>query len=256
MEVLETKDEAEKKAEQKKHEEEVVKEISKTLHEAQERVDARHSDEESSADEDKPMEADVDSYVSGNRPLEMVKERVDAVSLDRVDENKGKRVVSVTEAEKRAFFDSVISGSRYKATVTLFNGGLSISFRSRSAIESEAVDAFIRKRVALGKIQSNQEYADTMRFAVLAAGVEELNGQKFPTLTEAGETNIGMFYAETKTGLDEPKWLWLYDKWRAMAESVVAVAVEAYFAFEAKYWLMIRNADNENFWKTGESTGE
>lgn len=256
MEVLETKEETEKKEEQKRKEEAVVKEISKKLHEAQDRVDARHAAEDAAIDEDKPMEVDVNSYISGNRPLEMIKERINPVSLERVDENSGKRVVTVTDREKKEFFDSVISGSRYKASATLFNGGLKVVFRSRSAIESEAIDSFIRKRVALGKIQSNQEYADTMRFAVLAAGVEELNGEKFPTLTEAGETNIGMFYSETKTGLDEPKWLWLYDKWRARAESVVAVVVEAYFAFEAKYWLMIGNADNENFWKTGESTGE
>lgn len=254
MEVLETKEEAGRRAAMEASEEQAMKEMSAKIREAQDRVDERHSSDDMASDDGK-MEADVDSYVGNNESLAAINNRIDPVSLSRIDEKK-KRVVSVTDEEKRAFFDSVISGERYRCPVSLFNGAFKITFRSRSAIESEAIDAFIRKRVSIGRIQSNQEYADTMRFAVLSAGVDELNGEKFPTLTEAGETGLGMFYSETKSGLDEPKWMWLYDRWRNKAESVVAVAVEEYFAFEAKYWLMIGNANNENFWKTGESTGE
>lgn len=254
MEVLETKEQAASEKERKAAEAETMKEMASKLREAQERVDERHRDDAKDGGQEERTEADVDAHVDANPPLKAVRERTKPVDASSVDDRRG-RTVSVTDEEKAAFFESIVSGDRYRASEALFGGRLKVVFRSRSAIESEAVDSFIRRRVASGGIATNQQYADAMRFALLAACVEELNGERFPTLTEAGEDRIGMFYHDTKEGLKEPKWLWLYDKWRDRPESVVAVVIEAFFDFEAKYWLMIGNAKTENFWNAGGSTG-
>lgn len=256
MEVLETKEEAEKKAEQKRQEEEVVKEISKTLHEAQDRVDARHADDENAESESKKLVANVDEYVEGKESLKTVKERIDPVNATQADPKAGSRSIEVTDAEKEVFFKCVLSGDRYRETVSLFNGNLNVTFRSRSSLESEAVDAFLRRRVANGLIETQSSYSDGLRCCLLAACVEEVNGEKFPTLTEAGGgESDGMFYHETKEGLDSPKWLWLYDKWRDKPELISAAIIDSFFDFEAKYWLMISNSKNSNFWIPGEPSG-
>ncbi len=254
MEVLETKDEAEKKAEQKKREEEVAKEISKTLREAQERVDARHADDDSA--EGGELVANVDKHIAGSDVLSTVFKNGPGVDTALADKKKGDRIVVVSDAEKEKFLDSVVTGKRYEEEISLMSGKLNVKFRSRSAIESEAIDAFLRDGVVSGRINNQIVYADTMRFCLLAAGVASLNGETFPTLTDAAEGRGNLFKTATKDGSQPPKWTWLYDKWRDMTEIVVAILIDAYFEYEAKYWRMIEKSRDENFWNAAESTGE
>jgi hypothetical protein len=251
MEVLETKEEAVAKDEQKKQEAEVVKEISKKLHEAQERVDARHADEDGVASE--KLSVDVDDHIGSSPALSVVSGNPIGSESAVADKKGGKRIVVVTDDEKSRFMDSVVTGKRYTADVSLMSGKLNVRFRSRSAIESEAIDSFLRDGLLDGTIKNQVVYADVMRFCLLAAGVEMLNGEVFPTLTEAAKSREGLFKTATEDGTKAPGWLWLYDSWRDRTEIVVAMLIEAYFEYEAKYWRMIERAKDENFWTAAES---
>ena len=260
MEVLETREQAAERERADREEREVVREVSRVLREAQDDIDRERSEKSAGDDSGEglsaKMEANVSNHVESSPVLGKIAGRTDPVAVSKADARASTRVVSVTDAEKSAFVDSVVSGGRYFSEERLLGGRLVVRFRSRSAAESEAIDSFLRKRVAMGLVRSNQEYADAMRFCVLAAGVDELNGEKFKTLSEAGGgTGVGMFYTESKDGLEEPRWMWLYDLWRGKPESIVAIVIESYFDFEAKYWLMISRSGDENFWSPGESTG-
>ena len=253
MEVLETKEQAVERDERKKQEQEVVKEISKTLHDAQERVEARHA-EDDSGDIDDKIVVDVDEHVRQSASLSAVADSPVGVDTSVADKNDGKRTVVVTDDEKAKFLDSVVTGKRYVEDVSLMSGKLEVRFRSRSAVESEAIDAFLRDGIVTGRIKNQVVYADMMRFCLLAAGVERLNGEAFPTLTEAAKSREGLFKSATENGTDEPKWLWLYNSWRDRTEIVVAILIEAYFEYEAKYWRMIERAKDANFWSAAGST--
>jgi hypothetical protein len=254
MEVLETKEEAKNKAEQAIKEEEVVKEISKAIHDAQDRVDARHADDDSN--DRGELVANVDKHIAGSDVLSTVFKNGPGVDTSVADKKNGDRIVVVSDVEKEKFLDSVVSGKRYEEDISLMSGKLNVKFRSRSAIESEAIDAFLRDGVVSGRINNQIVYADTMRFCLLAAGVASLNGETFPTITDAAEGREHLFKTATKDGTKPPKWMWLYEKWRDMTEIIVAILIDAYFEYEAKYWRMIEKSRDENFWNAAESTGE
>ena len=255
MEVLETRESAEASNARKAKEDEAINEIQEVLSAASKRVDERHSGEsDSGVPEDERLVADVKGHVDGSPSLSGIDKSIEAASTNVLDANRDKRNVEVTKAEKDAFLSSVVSGERYREDVSLVGGALRVSFRSRSSLESEAIDAFLRRKVVSKEIESSVEFSEAMKFCILAACVESVNGVKNPTLTEAAEGKDGLFYKADKDGINPPKWLWLYEQWREKPEFFAAAIIEAYFEFEAKYWVMIKSAKDENFWKAGGST--
>lgn len=235
----------------------VMDEAMEALSKAEEQVDTKDTDDTKDLE---PLEdldsADVDKRVSESSILSSVGSVNGDRFTDVVDDNKPTRKVNITKEEKDRFLESVVSGTRYISEASIFGGRIRVKFRSRSAVESEAIDSFLRYRASHKVITNGVSFADTMRFCMLAAGVEMLNGEAFPTLTEIAGDRAGLFYHETETGEEEPKWVWLYEKWCSRPESIVAAIVSKYFEFEAKYWAMIEKASDENFWNPDGSTAE
>lgn len=266
MEVLETTEkgpeqgsgQAGKTVEEQKKE--IFAAAAKALDDAENRVAEKDGEAQAKAPKGEPLEgkldADVDEHVASHPVLSTASEGTGDRFGEIADGSHGNRVVEISQEEKDAFLDSVVSGSRYTGKGILFGGRVRVAFRSRSSAESEAIDSFLRYRGSHNIIQNGVAYADALRFCILAAGVESLNDSKFPTLTDASNGIDGLFYREEKEGTKDPEWLWLFNKWRSMPESVVAAVLEEYFSFEAKYWKMIERAGDENFWSPGGSTGE
>jgi hypothetical protein len=255
MEVLETREEVESSKTKRQREDEVAREMQAALSAASKRVEERHAGDDAKPLEDERTVADVKAHVEESPSLSGISRSMEAASTNVIDPKREERKVEVTKAEKEAFINSVVTGDRYRESVSLMGGALSVTFRSRSSIESEAIDSLLRKRVTSGEIASSTEFAEAMKFCILSACVESVNGVKNPTLTEAADGKNGLFHFADKDGINPPKWLWLYDQWRDKPEFFAASIIEAYFDFEAKYWVMIKNAKDENFRNAGRSTG-
>lgn len=267
MKVLETSEgQADNKTEAaeptlKEQKEKVFEEVEEALESAAASIESKKPKDPSEGTPGKPLSVDIkadpDEYVKENPSLASAK----AVSSDRfsaiADDGNKTRLVEVTEDEKNAFIESVVSGNRYSGKASLFGGRINVVFRSRAAVESEAIDSFLRYRGMNGVIKSSVSYVDALRFCILAAGVESINDEHYPTLISTSDgNNENMFYRDSPDGTKEPCWVWMFDKWRDRSEYLVAAILNEYFAFEAKYWKLIERAADENFWNPGGSTGK
>jgi hypothetical protein len=159
------------------------------------------------------------------------------------------RTVKIEQKHKDAFLDCIVSGERYMEEFSLFGGKIRVKVRCRSSEETDAIEAYARREISAGRITLNSEYATLMRKLLLAAQIEEVNGVKYDTLKKP------LFYIETKDGLTPPAWSDQIDLWASKPDYLVASLFECIIGFEARYWGMIRESKNENFWKSGESTG-
>lgn len=156
---------------------------------------------------------------------------------------------TITEEHKSRFLDSVVSGSRYTETFSLFGGKLLLKVRSRTNEETDAITAYVRKMVADGRIRVDYDYSSFMRKLLAVAQVDEMNGVRNP------EMKAPMFYEDSGDTLVHPGWEPVLEAWEKRPESVLAAVVRCILTFEARYWYMIQRAEDKNFWVPGEATG-
>ena len=152
----------------------------------------------------------------------------------------------ITPEEKSAFVDAMITGDRYRQTFTMFGGRVSVTLRSRTAEETHAFYAFIRHSLAQGDGRLSITEGD-MSYVPLVAQVEELNGTRFPemksplTYEANGETEV------------EPGWLNDFLAWKKKPEGLTSALINRLQLFEYKYWTMVKEASNKNFWNSDTS---
>lgn len=158
--------------------------------------------------------------------------------------------VEILQEHRDRFIDSVVTGERYFEDFFLMGGRISIRIRSRSSEETDAIGSYLRVMVNKGDVRTDNEYSSLLRKLMCIAQVERMNGVAFPTM------EAPLLYEETTAGRTPPAWEPRIAFWAAKPDAVVVMAVRCIMEFEARYWTMIRNVDDENFWRTGESTGE
>lgn len=213
------------------------------------------SEEDAEDEEAEQYSVDVETGVGDDRQLSASKESVDAVGArtDMIvpdDKKDDLSSVEITDDEKQAFIDAVVSGGRYRNTVTIFGGRVVLGLRARTVGESEAIDSYIRRRVSDGTIKVGVEYSDNMRLCLLVSDVERLGDEVFPEMSKP------LMAVSTPDGVVEPEWTKMLDVWRSKPEGLVNAILPEIFKFEVKYGEMVKHGSDENFWPTGESTGE
>lgn len=161
-----------------------------------------------------------------------------------------KREVTITDEDKSNFIQAVVTGTRYKGTAYLYGGRIRVKFRSRSVEETDAILSFIHRNGILGKFVTQADIKDATLAALLVAQVEELSDVAYP------EMKAPLKYVETPTGVEDPAWIKDMDMWKKKPEHLVMAIGDALVDFESKYWKMIQESRNENFWGPGESTGQ
>lgn len=152
--------------------------------------------------------------------------------------------VEITQAERDLFLDAVVTGKRFRLTSKLFGDRYTIVFRSRSQAETQAVTAQLMYEMRTTP-NMNVEflYGARLRCMLLAAQVESINGTAYTELaapllrTIDGEKTI------------EPGWLAQANGWQNAAEGLTVAIYTALQEFERKYWTMVENARDQNFWK-------
>lgn len=157
--------------------------------------------------------------------------------------------VVITPEEKSAFIDAVVTGDRYRQSFDIFGGHVHIVVRSRTSDETAAMYAYMRHEMSKKDANTVQMETD-MQYLLLLTQVEEVNGTKFSELKAPY-----MFKAKGDSE-EAPAWMEDMLAWKSKPEGLVGALVNRVQLFEYKYWTMVREAANKNFWSSGASTAE
>lgn len=156
--------------------------------------------------------------------------------------------VVITADDKASFVNAFINNTAWKQSVSLFDGQVKMTMRSRSSQETRAILTRLEKEVREGKIMSAAQYNTRLRDFILAAQVEEFNGIQFDPLKAP-------YMSQIVDGKEvEPAWLQQVAYWESLQDHVVAVLYREITEFERKYWALIHGANDANFYKTETST--
>ena len=160
--------------------------------------------------------------------------------------------VEITEDDRNAFLHAIVTGERYERPFTLFGGKLSGVFRCRKIAESDGIIAWLSHCVNYGKADARIEYLTLMRNAVLAAQVKSLRGmisEDFPEL----KGPYGPTRSEDGKSVEPPGWVAMAESWGSRPEALVTALHNELQLFEKRYWAMVMDAANQNFWNPAAS---
>ena len=158
--------------------------------------------------------------------------------------------VVIDDADREAFLTALVSGNRFELPFSLFNGKIAGKFRSRLQAETNATISYISHECRKERIITGIEYTNRLRNMLLATQVAELNGTAFLPLkapllrTMDGEKVI------------EPGWLDQVTYWEKQNDGLVNALYRELQIFERKYWVMVENAKDQNFWNPAGSTSK
>lgn len=155
--------------------------------------------------------------------------------------------LTISSDEKQAFVDALLENRRYKSSVKLLGGRLSVVIRSRTKDETDAMFAFLRHEI-LGSGKTSDTLIDRMAKLLLVAQIEEVNGTKFP------EMKSPYTYTQSEGKEADPGWLVDLVNWEGKPEGLTATLINQIQLFEYKYWTMVEKASDANFWAPGTST--
>lgn len=160
--------------------------------------------------------------------------------------------IEITEADREAFLNAIVTGGRYERSFSLFGGKLTGVFRCRKIEESDGIIAWLSHCVNAKKLDARIEYLTMMRNAILAAQVKSLRGIVSEDFPEAAEP-----YAPTRSSdgekVVEPGWLGAAIAWGKRPEALVTAIHNELQLFEKRYWAMVTDASNQNFWNPAAS---
>jgi hypothetical protein len=158
--------------------------------------------------------------------------------------------VVITDSDREAFLEAMVSGNRFMLPFELFNGKVKGRFRSRTQIETNASISYLSYECRNEKIVTGIEYSNRLRNMLLAAQVMELN--------EVGFVELKAPLLRTVNGKDvvEPGWLDQLTYWENQNDGLVNAIYKELQIFERKYWVMVDNAKDQNFWNPAESTSK
>lgn len=161
-------------------------------------------------------------------------------------EKYDKEELVITPDDKQAFISAMLTGDRYYRECSLFGGNVKAVIRSRTTRETQAMYSYIRHMLAQ-RTHAVSTLEGDMQYLLLLVHVEELNGVKFPTMKEP------LNFTETAGKLEEPGWLQDLKTWKERPEGLTSALINRIQLFEFKYWTMVKEASNKNFWKSDTS---
>ena len=151
--------------------------------------------------------------------------------------------VTLTEGERNAFLEALVSGKRYEHKFVIFDGKIRGKIRCRSTEESEAVAAWLNGGIQDGRYKIALDYSLDIRNILLTAQVAELNGIRYNEMAKP------LFRTQSGETVQPPGWLKDVSTWTKQPEPVIAAVYEELRLFEKKYWTMVGHARDQNFWQ-------
>lgn len=158
-----------------------------------------------------------------------------------------KEELEITPEEKDAFVESLLTGKRHYQTYTIFGDRIRVTVRNRTIAETQAMYSYMRHMLtkdasALAMLEGDMSYI------LLAAQIEEINGVKYPEMQEP------LNFVETGGKVQDPGWLSCLQAWKSKPEGLTNALINRVQLFEYKYWTMVSEASNQNFWNPEPST--
>ena len=190
-----------------------------------------------------PEEAKKDVFADANAMSDLHQGMTPSFLQEKID---------ITEEDREAFLQALVTGDRYERSFSLFGGKLTGVFRCRKIAESDGIIAWISHCINSKKIDARIDYLTLMRNAVLAAQVKSLRGlvsEDFPELP----TPYAPTRSEDGKTLVEPGWVSAAKAWGERPEALVTALHDELQRFEQRYWAMVMDAGNQNFWSPAAS---
>jgi len=157
--------------------------------------------------------------------------------------------VVVTEDDRNEFIESLIDNTRYTRPFSIFGGRVSGVIRSRTADESRALMNEAQRRAHTGEVLSDADYSDIFRKAVLRLQVAELNSVQYPPAAAPLMAQFDFQATEDDKEVIPPAW---YDEavkvWGSKQEGLVTAIYGEVMKFEFKYWTLVENSADQDFW--------
>lgn len=152
----------------------------------------------------------------------------------------------ITAAEKSGFINSMITGERYIQEYSIFGGKINVKIRSRTNKETQAMYSYMRH--VLDDNRSNVISLESdMPYILLVSQIEEINGVKFP------EMKAPYCYTSSAGKVEDPGWFEDLKAWKDKPEGLTNALINRVQLFEYKYWTMVTEASNKNFWNSDTS---
>jgi len=151
------------------------------------------------------------------------------------------RTVTVTAEDKVRFIDAVASNSRFERNYTLFGGRISLTVRSITAEESNALAAWAFKKAVA---DPTWNVSGRGRRHILVAQIARFNGTDMPPMEKPLFETLG---SDGKT-LSEPGWVGRADFWEGIGAGVVDAVMNCISDFDTRYRILCEKAEDENFW--------
>lgn len=153
----------------------------------------------------------------------------------------GKSDITITQEDKSAFIDAVVSNTRFTKEYSLFGGRLKFTVRS---LTSDEVNALATWTAKIGTSDSAGLVAGKYRKYLLAAHVSMLNGVEMPPLEEPLYEHVG---SDGKT-VEPPGWIKRCDYWDKFGFGQFQAILGCVGEFDARYSILCSKAEDQNFW--------
>ena len=158
-----------------------------------------------------------------------------------IDLGNKNRKISITPEDKVAFIDSIANNSRFEKSYSLFGGKVTLTVRSLTSDEVNALAAWTVKR---GTLDPSGLTTGRYRKFLAAAQVARLNGVDMPpledplfeTLSEDGKTTV------------PPGWTKRFAYWDSMSVGLFGAIMVCLADFDMLYSALCRKAEDSNFW--------
>jgi hypothetical protein len=153
--------------------------------------------------------------------------------------------VTLTEDDRNAFIDALIKGDRYVRPFSCFGGAVTGKFRSRLQKESAAIMGVLLKEYREGQLGTTVEYSTRVRNILLTAQVAALQDEEHRPLSQPLNWQVMDDGKQSKP----PGWITQVDLWSEKPEALVSALYQELRLFEQKYWTMVLNAQDQDFWQ-------
>jgi len=161
--------------------------------------------------------------------------------------------IEITEVEKEAFLETIISGGRFQLPFSIFGGRVTGVLQSRLNLETRAMLSEIHRAWAAKELESMIDYTARFRYACFRFQVAEIYDTQLETPKKPLKAVLS-----TKDG--EP--ITTPPAWSEEAEvmfgnypdGVITALYKELVIFEKKYWTMVSNSADQNFWNPVDSS--
>lgn len=160
--------------------------------------------------------------------------------------------VEVDPVDKERFLDCLTDGRRFTKEYQLFNGRVTVKFRTRTSEETAALLGELTRQAKKMEDLTSVEYSSMLRHANLVFQVDEIDDVTMPP----PEDPIKAKYNDETGKIDPPAWWKRLDFYSGMQEGKEQAVYNTLLSFEKLYWTMIRKAHDQNFWNPEDSTSD